>query len=218
MDYVDLGILAQDWAFDENLRGHWKFDGDTADSSIYDSTSVLIGNPVWDSNGRINGAISLDGNGDLVRVEDYFGVNGKASRTVAAWIKTSQPGQIVIWGEQEIAGAKWEFLVNASGHISLDVGFATISGSTDLRDGQWYHIAVVLDSDGSPNVNEIHLYVDGIEEAVPSDSQTISTSGARKVKIGVFSYSPVYFNGLIDDVRIYDRVLSQAEIDALVVM
>ena len=101
---------------------------------------------------------------------------------------------------------------NGLGEVRKDVQVQIV------RDGNWHHVAVVLDSDGSPNVNEIELYVDGTEEAVPSDSQSINTLRARKVKIGLFSYSPVYFNGWLDDVRIYNRPLGHAEITALAAM
>ena len=91
----------------------------------------------------------------------------------------------------------------------------TISGSSLLTDGAWHHVAAVLDNDGSPNLNEVKLYVDGTEEAVPVTSVAINTIYSWKVKIGVYGPTARYFEGLIDDVRIYDRPLSEAEIQAL---
>ena len=66
-----------------------------------------------------------------------------------------------------------------------------------------------------PNIDEIRLYVDGQLKTVSAViRQSINTSAANDVAIGGFasSTSPLYFNGLINDARIYDHALTQAEI------
>ena len=108
--------------------------------------------------------------------------------------------------------------IHPSGMLQVQVGGGSIYGSSVLTDGAWHHVAAVLDNDGSPNLNEIKLYVDGTEEAVPITSIAICTSYSDVVKIGVYGTTAKYFNGLIDDVRIYDRALSEAEIQVLAAM
>jgi len=82
-----------------------------------------------------------------------------------------------------------------------------------LTDNQWHHIAVAFSDDGSPNVNELLLYVDGQLEAIGGISpQQITTAITEDVRIGNYGSSARYFQGLIDDVRIYDRPLRAAEI------
>ena len=72
--------------------------------------------------------------------------------------------------------------------------------------------SVVLVDDGSPNVQEAKLYVDGVQEVISSQaSEPVDTYSVRDVKIGQGN-NDYYFDGLIDEVRIYSRVLSQAEI------
>ena len=73
----------------------------------------------------------------------------------------------------------------------------------------------MLENDGSPTLDEVKLYVDGTEEAVPGIATEINTILDNEVKIGVFSDTAKYFEGLIDDVRIYNRALSEAEVQAL---
>jgi len=212
----DVILLAERWLVDFTLKGHWKMDGDAADSSWFGLSSTLMGDPVWDPNGRVDGAVKLDGTGDFIRVDDYRGVSGVQSRTTCAWIKTSQaPADILSWGDDTANGGQWVMRIHPSGMLQVQVGGGSIYGSSVLTDGAWHHVAAVLDNDGSPNLNEIKLYVDGTEEAVPITSIAINTVYSDVVKIGIYGTTAKYFNGLIDDVRIYDRPLTQTDIDEL---
>ena len=211
--------MANNWLADFSLRGYWKLDGDASDSSWFGLSSTEKNNPVWDPNGRIGGAVKLDGIDDFIKIEDYKGVPGGQSRTTCAWIKTSQTlGDIITWGDSIAAGGKWAMRNGPSGVLDVQVGGGKISGSSLLTDGAWHHVAAVLDNDGSPNLTEIKLYVDGVEEAVPGTSVAINTVYSVRVKIGVFGSTANYFNGWLDDVRIYSRALSEAEIQALAEM
>ena len=68
-------------------------------------------------------------------------------------------------GACQFAGQKWIFRVQNSngqaGAIRIEVNGGYQVGSTDIRDDQWHHVAAVLVDDGSPNVTEIALYLDG---------------------------------------------------------
>ena len=110
------------------------------------------------------------------------------------------------------------FRVAPGGNLNVQVGGGTIFGTTVITDGNWHHVAAVLENDGSPNLNEVRLYVDGTEEAVPGTAMVINTILDNEVKIGVFSDTAKYFEGLIDEVRIYSRALTEAEIQALAEM
>jgi hypothetical protein len=218
VDVNDVKIMANNWAVDFSLKGHWELDGVAADSSWYGLSSTVTGS-LWDPNGRIDGAVRLDGIDDKIKVDDYKGVPGGQSRTTCAWIKTSQAlGEIVTWGEFEVDGGRWVMRINSSGVLNVQVGGGTISGTTVITDGIWHHVAAVLENDGTPNLDEVKLYVDGTEEAVPGTSVAINTIYSTVVKIGVYGSTANYFNGWLDDVRIYNQALSEAEIDELVDM
>ena len=103
-----------------------------------------------------------------------------------------------------------------AGAIRVEVASGYIVGTTPVWDGQWHHVAAVLADDGSPNVDEVRLYVDGHLEPISAvSSQPVNTSGATNVAIGAYTIAPQYFNGLIDDVRIYERILNAGEIATL---
>jgi len=121
-------------------------------------------------------------------------------------------------------------MVLDDGNLRLGVGGGGINGSTIVADGEWHHVAAVLQSDGTPDVSDIKLYVDGIEESTTSRTQRINTVGYANVQIGVFggvggwldgdrlawppTDSGCYFEGAIDEVRIWNVARSKDQIRA----
>ena len=92
-------------------------------------------------------------------------------------------------------------------------------GTTTLEPGNWYHVAIT--STGAGGVKE--YYIDGVAEAkqmlVPSqggvDSGTADGWGAGLIEVGAIGGAGRTHNSLIDDVRIYDTALGEAEIQAI---
>ena len=205
---------------------HWAMDEGTG-TIAYDSAATndgyFVDSPVWitgyDGSG---GALSFDGVDDYIEVTGYPGVTGKTSRTFAAWIKTSNiNGSIITYGDYSGGGTKWKFYladnVGAPGAIQVDVYGGHIVGSTNVADGQWHHIAAVLQDDGTPDASEIKLYVDGLEEAYSSVVPApVNTAGGSELLIGVLDSQSSgmihYFDGQIDEVMIFDTALEPVEI------
>lgn len=217
---LDFSILARNWQGDETLQLYLRFDetsGTTAeDDSIYQRNGLLVNGPVW-SSGIVNGALSFDGANDYVRVHGYNGITGMASRTCAAWIKTTKAGsQILNWGSTQV-GQKWTLRVNDDGTFRTEISNGYCYGTTSINDGAWHHVAVVLANDGSPDISEAVLYVDGVRESAGGVlSCPVNTSGANEVKIGVdISGINSFFAGLMDDVYIFNIALSEAQIKDL---
>jgi len=116
-------------------------------------------------------------------------------------------------------GQQWMFRTESDGTLGVGVWGGYIKTSETINDGQWHHVAAVLSDDGSPDVSEIQLYIDGILETSPyvSNSRQIQTSAFEPVLIGArldtdgVTYVQ-HFDGFIDEVRIYERALSPEEI------
>jgi len=212
-----------------DVVGMWLMDdaagSSAADSSGLNRTGTLHEFPTDNSQwvtgkSGVDTALEFDGTNDYVQISNYRGIQGQQSRTITAWIKTNALGHIASWGNSGISGAKWLMLLQSTnGAIRVSVGNGWTVGSTDLRDGQWHHIAAVLENDGSPNANEIELYVDGVEETITSVGPvSINTSGIRDVKLGIWDVgNGVYFSGTIDDFAIFDFAMTTDQIVQLAV-
>jgi len=190
---------------DPNLAGWWKFDeasGKTApDSSKHGRNGTLKEELSFDKDsarGRTGKALEFDDNG-YVEITKYKGVTGTRARTVAAWIKTDNDGgEIISWGEDDFGKM---------------FTFCFVRGE-QTDDGDWHHIVVVVKEAELPNLHDdVVLYRDGTIAEVHDigllDLWPIDTGSDLDVRIGRG------FEGLIDDVRIYNRVLSDEEVMAL---
>ena len=220
VDLTDFVVLASHWSplIDVTLQGYWKLDEATEstapDSSEYLRDGTLMNGPVWTPSGKLKGALEFDGVNDYVEIVDYKGVTGLSSRTCMAWIKTTKAsGEILSWGNSN-TGSKWIVRVNETGALRAEVQGGYLYGDAPINDGDWHHIAVVLNSDGTPKISEVLLYVDGQQETVAGVFDTyIDTAADQNVVIGVYTKATGrFFKGLMDDVRIYNKALSDAEI------
>ena len=205
------------------LDALWDFDETTGASAADSSgghTGTLAGFPVDDSQwvaGKVGGALDFDGADDQVDITGYKGVTGTQARTMAAWVKTTDPnGAILSWGT-DATGQKWIFRTQdgdgQAGAIRTEVSGGFTVGATDLRDDAWHHVVMVLPDDGTPNVNEMLVYVDGQLDTpyTTGNATAINTASSLDVRIGN-GHSNRRFDGLLDQVGIWARALTADEI------
>jgi hypothetical protein len=204
---------------DVHLVGWWKFDETSgksaADSSKQRHDGVLEGESSFDTQsapGRIGRAIKMEGKG-CVRISGFKGVTGTQPRTIAAWVKTASPsGEIISWGLNDF-GKMWTM-----SFIRSRVGVTPKGGyyymKAGVHDNDWHHVAAVLKEGSPPNLHDnVRLYRNGVLAEIDDigllDLWPIETGDKEDVSVGQ------RFNGLIDDLRIYDRALSDDEIKTL---
>ncbi len=206
---------------DPNLVGWWKFDetaGRTAaDSSPHNRKGVLKGGLSFDRNsaeGKIGKALKLSGKPNhYVKIVNYKGITGTKPRTITAWIKTEEDkGEIIAWGADDF-GKMW-FYRHRRGRVGVTPsgGYLYMNDKTD--DNKWHHLAVVVQEAELPNLHDdVKLYKDGkpaeIHDVGLLDLWPVDTGKGIDVRIGR------KFIGLLDDVRIYDRALSDDEVMAI---
>lgn len=204
---------------DPTLAGWWKFDetsGNIAsDFSKHNRQGTLMEGLSFNKNstpGRISKALKFNGKG-FVEIKGYKGITGTKPRTVAVWIKTeNDKGEIISWGEDDFG--KMFTLRHVRRRIGIipNGGYLYVNDKTD--DNKWHHFAVVVEDVELPNLHDdVKLYLDGepaeIHDIGLLDLWPIDTGKDFNVTIGKD------FEGLIDDVRIYDRPLSEDEIRML---
>jgi hypothetical protein len=205
---------------DTHLVGWWKFDdasGTTAaDSSKQGRNGTLQGGLSFDKDsapGRTGKALKFDGKEGFVQITGYKGVSGTAPRALAAWIKTkTSKGEIVSWGAGDF-GKMWIFCF-IRGRIGATPRGGYLYMNDPTNDDAWHHVAVVVQEAKTPNLHDnVKLYRDGepakIDDIGLLDLWPIDTGSEQDLRIGW------KFSGLIDEVRLYDRALSEDEINAL---
>ncbi|NWK55798.1 sulfatase-like hydrolase/transferase [Verrucomicrobiaceae bacterium N1E253] len=184
-------------------------------SGVADSEAVHI-------EGKHGYALSLDGVDDQVNLSGVVLPTGDSPRTVAAWIRVSATSgvenQVIFGYGVNTNGKRFSFRLDGTTtqKLRLEVQGGYIVGSTNINDGQWHHVAVVVDDfngNSSTDVNECKLYVDGVQEVVSgSSSEVMNTDPGGVAVIGASNHATSYnFKGDIDELRVFAGAKSSAE-------
>ena len=218
-----LGVVgpALGEAIDPNRVGWWKLDetsGTTAaDSSGHNNNGTVNGGPRWVA-GFIGGALQFNGSSNYVQVQRTV----ENDFTLMAWIKTNVPGGAgtqayagsgLIWSD--VGGTANDFVFAVLGtKLSFFAGNPDVSvtSSADVVTGDWVHVAAVR----SATLGQLSIYIDGkLEQSIPHSNKG-PLNAQSVIVIGANTLDGRYYTGLIDDVQIFNRVLSAAEIKTLV--
>ncbi|MGB5538984.1 MAG: DNRLRE domain-containing protein, partial [Gammaproteobacteria bacterium] len=206
---------------------HWKLDdgtGTTAVDSVGGHDGTLLNGPAW-VGGQIGDALHFDGSNDRVDA-GTFDVNG-SGLTLMGWFNadalpaTTDPRIISKASSTAEADAWWQLSILTTGttrniRLRTKAGGTTstlIDSSTNLGAGAWYFAVGTYDA----ATGEMKLYLNGIEVASQSHpvGGAIDTNAAVPVAIGANGSAEEFFDGTLDDVRVYDRALSVSEIATL---
>jgi len=197
------------------LIGWWKFDeteGTTAaDSSGNGNDGSLQGDPVWRPNmGKIAGALEFDGSGDYVKIDDESEFDIIGQITISAWVNiASIPAEwtaIVTKGD-----SAWRLSTeSADRRFHFAIGGSTwLNGQERVSANEWHHIVSVY------NGRQMRTYIDGKLDVSKPCNEGIRSNG-YPVYIGENAeQTGRFWHGLIDDVRIYNYALKEADIIAL---
>jgi len=221
VDNKDLCVFAGEWLQTDHRLGHWRFDkgdGNTAvDSGTGGNDGTLFGDTAWvldDPNRGI--CLDFDGVGDYVKTADT--TNGldfaPNSFSASVWINAEQvTGDWRTILEYNRGGHNWFGMwLSSGGNFHFRVGNDTKDSDRTLNADQWYLLTAVYDSTD----REMSLYIDGQFDSSATQSVGFTSSVASKLTIGVRNLEDdEYFDGKIDDVRIYNAALEDEEVQAL---
>ena len=215
-DTWSFTAFADSEAGDPNLMGWWKLDGLSSgavvDSSGWGRDGVAYGQPSWVP-GCAGLALELDG------VDDYVDTNYRedlSQWTVTAWVASPRaPAQADVGGPVH-RESNYQF--NWDHDDSRFQGTATVRiGDTwhpasfgALSANQWHHLAATFDG------ASLNAYVNGELITTNAEAQGVPSPESATLKIGRHAGGPWLFTGSVDEVRVYNRALSQEEIEDVV--
>jgi len=207
---------------DPNLMGWWKLDDDDSgavaiDYSGYDRYGTLHGGAHYVP-GFFGEAVEFGGAGDYISIDGYKGILGPHAFSVTSWIKTASTieyNTIISWGTTA-SGARFDFRIQ-SDRLRHSQGNGNVQGNTAVNDGEWHHVGITVTDNATASSSSIRLYVDGRDDTREStDTSALSFAAGADVGIGWrASNGDRSYEGLIDEVRLYDRVLSAVEVRQL---
>jgi len=215
-----------DW--DKSLVGYWNFNensGSTAhDKSTYSNDGTLNNNPQW-TNGKFGNALEFDGVDDYVDCGSDPSLDITDEITIEVWINPAtaqevcgdgETGNYGVAGKAEegISGTVWSWQLRYGSPDNCRLGFQFngdpegsrwVTVNQNLTPGEWYHIVGTFDG------TDIKCYLNGALK----DTNQISGIKSSNAKLFIAEEGwHNYFHGLIDEVRIWNRALSEEEIEA----
>jgi Concanavalin A-like lectin/glucanases superfamily/Bacterial Ig domain len=216
--YVDAQLqngLVSYWSFDDGSGAQ------AVDSSGNGNTATLVNGPSWSTAGQIAGALFFDG------VDDYvtFASQAQSTISISAWVYAQatpgnvfpriidMPGYVLFLAEPSNPKSNPSSLGFLSRRSTQDGEWNTPANS--LAYNSWNHVAVVYDS--SSTSNNADLYINGVKQTISKISSPQGTQTANEGAGIIGNRIPLNrgWEGLIDELRVYNRALSASEIVSL---
>ena len=216
VDANDLNLVIQHWLDSDELPSgvsYWKFDGDTNDSAgnhhgINHGAQVVSGyenqalnfNPLFQHYVEINDDDTLDITGDLTLSARIYPERGTAFQSIIA--KTQGSGATNTPFELSTTNDTLPRLVFGRADAS---GKETVTSTLDLTLYSWHHIIVRVEN------NVVDFFVDGFPTGKTGALSKTPTGNDRSLYIGRRD-DGLYFDGTIDELRIFNRAVTDEEI------
>jgi len=214
IDMNDVCVIADEWLqVGRALVGHWPFEEGqatttTADTGLGRNDATIMGDPVWVGGMEGSYALDFDGSGDYLKTADVTRLLDLApgSFSASAWInaRTATGGWRAIM-EYNRAHSNWFGLwLSSDARFHFRVGGSTKNSDQVLNTDQWYLLTATYDA----STRTMSLYIDGLFDSSHTQSSGFTAPAEGKLTIGAYNVEDdEYFDGKIDDVKIYNFVL-----------
>jgi len=215
-------------ALSDGLVGYWNFDEgggltayDRSGNLNHGTLTNMDADTDW-TDGQLGGALDFDGSNDYVEVGDTNVLDISSSFSISVWIlKGSNTGYDMILMKTPDQNNANYYITTTSDEIAM--GFTDVpanwnecaTSATNIVTSAWYHLVGVFDDDGNTQT----IYVNSLSQAVtgtcaPAVSPQ-TNAGSIYVGESQLSGGGEWFDGIIDDVRIYNRALTPTEVRRL---
>lgn len=208
--FSTLSITAFSQSLNDSLKAHFKFDGSVLDATVYGEDLKSPVNPQYRLVKGADSAYYFDGSSRL-ESDTKFDNSSFTEVSLSLWFKSSSSNsQTILQGAYIGYGI---FIEGPSGKVSafFDGSSAgAIQSNSDFSDNEWHHI--VAQNDGSTT----SLYIDGRLIGKQIENLTTGNGGSNnKLYLGDNRLYSSPYTGYLNEVRIYNRILSSCEIDEL---
>jgi hypothetical protein len=206
----------------EGLVGWWKMNesswngtaNEVIDSSGAGNNGVRFGDATTTAAGKFANAGTFDGTGDYVTCGGGSSITSLTAFTFAAWIKSSAATTAPLFS---FSNSSTEIEIkNPTNRSLLQLGpnnYRYFDNSTDLGSNTWHHVVFVMPGGNQSDIDNSQMYVDGVAQAISTGVNTGPQNSKSACQIAI--YGGQVYTGLLDDVRLYNRALSPAEIQQL---
>jgi Concanavalin A-like lectin/glucanases superfamily len=186
--------------------------GATAVDALGHRNGTIVGGATRTGSGRFGQALTLDGASGMVTVPDDSTLRLSSGMTLEAWVRPSAlTSASSILTKDQTGGFSYSLLANTAANVPSANVFTTsalaAAGPASLALGTWTHVAETWDG------ANVKLFIDGAEVASQPTTGSLAVN-AGQLKIGGSSAAGQFFNGLVDEVRVFSRARTASEIGA----
>ena len=220
---IDVGISKQVFVVNAlvvptDYLGYWPLD-ETNGTVAYDLTGYgnngAVTGAAWSANGKVNGCLNFNGTNNYVQIANTI----SNDFSISFWVKTTQTGGTGQWWQGRglvdgfVAAGSNDFgTALTGGQFAFGTGNpdTTIRSTNVINDGAWHQcVATRQQSSGT-----LSVYVDGVLSATGTGG-TNSLMLPANLRFGAIRTGVNFFNGSLDDIRVYNRALGNLEVQAL---
>ena len=212
-------------AYPSGLVSYWSFDNelDVGNDNYDGNDGTLIGGANYTNSGKVNGGTSYDGLNDHISMGDVISFERNDPFSISVWFKTSSTGVTRVLVSKRNYGDNWGYNLGI-GSSSNQLFFARThtyspgvrdvvhDPTTAVTDGNWHH--AVATSDGT-DANGMKIYLDGSPLTMTISSNTLGSNTMitnAPFQIAAFDGGHQEFDGTLDEIAIFNRVLTPTEI------
>jgi len=217
--FFEENFLVRGRVIADGLISYWTFDQDNIENDIIKdlwrhSDAKIIGNPNI-VKGRYGEAIEFNGGSNFIQFDDSKMPSGNDPRTISTWVNLEEAplsykfGSVVEWGTNEVS-QRCGVIITANQRVYFVGQYTDMSSNVSIEIGSWNHIAITYNGD------IMKIYING-----KLDREGSPGWGGKAIKldtkldkgrIGQNIRDDEPFPGIIDEVAIYNRDLSEDEV------
>ena len=200
-------------AANPNSTAYYKMADATDQLGNYNGTATNVN---FNTEGKFGFAGAFNGSSSIMNLGDHDVFSPSVNAlSVSCWINTTSTVDF-IFSKGGSGAYEYGLFINGSGQIELQAYTLSASSSVSINtssaynDGNWHHVVGIYDPSGN-----FKIYVDGSQQATSSSSLSMGNSSNALIFGKKYDTSSDFFNGKIDQIRIYNSVISAANVSTL---